>query len=33
MLSDRFPVCLSYLQRWCTVAKRFDGSRWTLACR
>jgi len=24
------PVCL---KRWCTVAKRFDGSRWNLARR
>ena len=31
MLSDRCPVylsvCLSCLRRWCTVAKRLDGSR------
>jgi len=24
---------LSCLWRWCTVAKRLDGSRWNLACR
>jgi len=30
MLSLRCPVCL---WRWCTVAKRLDGSRWNLACR
>jgi len=23
--------CMSCLQRWCTVAKRFDGSRWNFA--
>ena len=36
MLSDRCPGCLSVLSclwRWCTVAKRLDGSRWNLACR
>jgi len=27
MLSDRCPVCPVCLQRWCTVAKRLDGSR------
>jgi len=25
--------CLSSLWCWCIVAKRFDGSRWNLACR
>ena len=25
--------CLSYLWHWCIVAKRWDGSRWNLACR
>jgi len=44
MLSDRcLSVCLSVrlsvrsvlscLWRWCTVAKRLDGSRWNLARR
>jgi len=38
-LCYRTVVCLSclsvlsWLWRWCTVAKRFDGSRWNLACR
>jgi len=26
-------VCLPCLWRWCTVAKRLDGSSWNLACR
>jgi len=37
MLSDRCPVCasvcLSCLWRWCTGAKRLDGSRWNFARR
>jgi len=32
-LCYRTVVCLSCLWRWCTVAKRLDGSRWNLACR
>jgi len=32
ILSDLcLSVCLSCLWRWCTVAKRLDGSRWNLA--
>ena len=30
MLSDRCPVCLSCLWRWCIVAKCLNGSRWNL---
>ena len=38
-LRYRTVVCLSVLsvlscmRRWCIEAKRFDGSRWNLACR